>query len=216
MKSGEGEAMRETDSGPAHEGHGKRVSDSSAFGLPGLSNRSPANGDLVRLLIRYKAWANGITFPAILALPVGEALRPRATRFGNIVHTLNHVYVVDDIFRAHLEGRRHGYLARNTDEPPSLADLWDAVQALDQWYVSYATGLSDAGLRELVPFQFVDGGAGAMTRAEILLHVVNHGTYHRGFVGDMLYQVPAPFPANDLSVFLCASRDRSTAFGKSE
>lgn len=208
--------MRETDSGPAHEGHGKRVSDSSAFGLPGLSNRSPANGDLVRLLIRYKAWANGITFPAILALPVGEALRPRATRFGNIVHTLNHVYVVDDIFRAHLEGRRHGYLARNTDEPPSLADLWDAVQALDQWYVSYATGLSDAGLRELVPFQFVDGGAGAMTRAEILLHVVNHGTYHRGFVGDMLYQVPAPFPANDLSVFLCASRDRSTAFGKSE
>jgi len=41
-----------------------------------------------------------------------------------------------------------------------------------------------------------------MTREEILRHVVNHSTYHRGFVGDMLYQVPASSPANDLPVFL--------------
>ena len=195
--------MHETDSAPARERQGERVSASPAFGPPASSNRSPAYGDLLRFLIRYKAWANGITFPAILALPAGEALRPRATRFGNIVHTLNHVYVIDDIFRAHLEGRNHGYAARNTDETPALADLWEAVQALDQWYVTYAAGLSDATLGEMVQFQFVDGGAGAMTRAEILLHVVNHGTYHRGFVGDMLYQVPAAFPGNDLSVF-CA------------
>lgn len=203
MKSGEGDAMRETEPARVRGGHGERMPDSPAFGPLGLSDRTPAYGDFVRLLLRYKAWANGITFPAILALPAGEALRPRATRFGNIVHTLNHVYVVDDIFRAHLEGRNHGYAARNTDETPDLAGLWEAAQALDQWYVTYAAGLSDAALGEMVEFQFVDGGAGAMTRAEILLHVVNHGTYHRGFVGDMLYQVPAAFPGNDLSVF-CA------------
>jgi len=65
-------------------------------------------------MMRFKSWANGITFGTVMGLPAGEALRPRTTRFGNMVHTLNHVFVVDDIFRAHLEGREHGYAARNT------------------------------------------------------------------------------------------------------
>lgn len=165
----------------------------------------------VRMLTRYKAWANEITFETLMALPEGEALRPRPTRFGNMVHTLNHVYVIDDIFRAHLKGRPHGYTARNTDHTPSLPDLWAAVQAMDGWYIAYADGLTDQELAETVHFDFVGGGVGAMTREEILLHVVNHGAYHRGFVGDMLYQVPAAFPANDLPVFL---RDAASPSGR--
>ncbi len=158
--------------------------------------------DRVRMLMRYKAWANGITFSTVLALPDSEATRRRPTRFGNMVHTLNHVFVIDDIFRAHLEGRSHGYTARNTDHPPPLAELWPAVQAMDRWYVAFADGLSEPALRRLVRFTFVDGGPGAMTCEDILLHIVNHGTYHRGFVGDMLYQVPVFPPATDLPVFL--------------
>lgn len=156
----------------------------------------------LRMLTRYKAWANTITFRTILALPEAELVRPRPTRFGNIVHTLNHVHVIDDIFRAHLEGRRHNYTARNTDRPPPVAALWEQVRALDRWYIAYAAGLKAAALGETVRFEFVDGGAGAMTREAIILHVVNHGSYHRGFVGDMLYQVSMAFPANDLTVFL--------------
>jgi uncharacterized damage-inducible protein DinB len=156
----------------------------------------------VRMLTRYKAWANGITFDAVMALPESEALRARPTRFGNMVHTLNHVLVVDDIFRAHLEGRPHGYTSRNTEDTPPLSALWEAVQAMDRWYVAYADRLTGQALYETVDFEFVGGGRGAMTRQEILLHIVNHGTYHRGFVGDMLYQVPAASPANDLPVFL--------------
>lgn len=41
-----------------------------------------------------------------------------------------------------------------------------------------------------------------MTRAEILLHVVNHTTYHRGFVADMFYQIPSKPRTTDLPVFL--------------
>jgi len=32
--------------------------------------------------------------------------------------------------------------------------------------------------------------------------VVNHATYHRGWVADMFFQVPARNPATDLPVFL--------------
>ena len=41
-----------------------------------------------------------------------------------------------------------------------------------------------------------------MTRAEILLHVVNHSSYHRGHVGDMLYQSGIEPPTTDLPVYL--------------
>lgn len=41
-----------------------------------------------------------------------------------------------------------------------------------------------------------------MTCNEMILHVVNHGTYHRGFVGDMMYQAGVTPSATDLPVFL--------------
>ena len=41
-----------------------------------------------------------------------------------------------------------------------------------------------------------------MTREEIVLHLVNHSTYHRGYVGDMLKQVPYYRPANDLTMLV--------------
>ena len=166
----------------------------------GVSTASPLA--TVRMLVRYKAWADGVTYSAVRSLPEGEAIRPRVTRFGNIVHTLNHVFVIEDIFRAHLEGRKHDYTARNTEQTPPFEDLWRAVQEMDAWFVDYADSLTERDLCEMIHFEFVGGGQGAMTREEILLHVVNHGTYHRGFVADLLYQVPAESPANDLTVFL--------------
>jgi uncharacterized damage-inducible protein DinB len=62
--------------------------------------------------------------------------------------------------------------------------------------------MRDAELNGVVRFTFVGGGEGAMTRGEMLLHVVNHTSYHRGFVAEMFYQVPARPPTTDLPVFL--------------
>ena len=41
-----------------------------------------------------------------------------------------------------------------------------------------------------------------MSRGEILLHIVNHTTYHRGFVGEMIYGLKIPAPTTDLTVYL--------------
>lgn len=62
--------------------------------------------------------------------------------------------------------------------------------------------LCEEALLDVVNFQFVDGGKGMMSRSDMILHVVNHGTYHRGLVSDMMYQVPAVPKANDLTVYL--------------
>lgn len=155
-----------------------------------------------RTLARYNAWANALIFEAVARLPAGEATKPRQTLFRNMVHTLNHNYVIDRVFQAHLEGRGHGYDARNTADHPPLEELWRAQQELDAWYVAWSERLSAAELGEEVRFEFIGGGAGAMTRMEMLQHVVNHTTYHRGFVADLFYQVPARPPTTDLTVYL--------------
>ena len=41
-----------------------------------------------------------------------------------------------------------------------------------------------------------------MTRGDILLHIVNHKTYHRGWVADMFFQENVRPPATDLPVYL--------------
>ncbi|MBL4639833.1 MAG: DinB family protein [Kordiimonadaceae bacterium] len=158
--------------------------------------------DTCQMLMRFKRWSNAITYKTVAALPESESLKIRQTRFGSMVNTLNHVYVVDDIFRAHLLGQTHSYTARNTDTHPPVTVLWAKVQKMDDWYVAYTESLTDAALAEGVTFEFVGGGDGAMTRNEILQHIVNHGNYHRGFVGDMLYQANVTPPATDLPVFL--------------
>ena len=155
-----------------------------------------------RTLTRYNAWANERLFAAVAALPEGEATRPRRSVFKSMVHTLNHNYVIDRIFQAHLEGRSHGYKARNTEEHPPLAELWQAQRELDRWYVETYDGMPESQLNEKIGFQFVGGGEGAMTRGEILQHLVSHTAYHRGFVAQMFFDVPARPPITDLTVYL--------------
>lgn len=156
----------------------------------------------IRMLTRYTAWANTRIFEALTRLPEGVATAQRGSGAGNMLTTLSHAYVVDLIWQAHLEGRPHGFSTRNTDTPLGLQALRQAQANVDDWYIRYADGLTDAAHDEVVHFQFVDGGAGAMTRGEMLLHVVNHKTYHRGYVAEMLYQASFRPPTLDLPVFL--------------
>ena len=159
-----------------------------------------------RTLTRYNQWANKLVFEAAFKLPEEEVTKVRPTLFKNIVHSLNHNYVIDRIFQAHLEGREHGYTARNTAEWPPLEELWRAQQEVDAWYVRWSDALDEVDLDRRVDFKFVGGGEGSMTRGEIILHIVNHTSYHRGFVADLFHQIPARPPTTDLTVFLRDAR----------
>ena len=162
--------------------------------------------DTARMLTRYNAWSNRLMFDAVAALPPGEATKERRSLFRNIVHTLNHNYVIDLIWQAHLEGREHGFTARNTPDHPPLAELQVLQRKVDDWYIDWGNRMTDAALGEKMHFTLVGGNRGAMTRGEILLHVVNHTSYHRGFACDLFFQVPARPPIMDLPVFLRETR----------
>jgi uncharacterized damage-inducible protein DinB len=155
-----------------------------------------------RMLARYRLWADQLVFDAVAALPPGEATKERPTLFKTMVGTLNHNYLIDLVWQAHLEGRDHGFQARNVVLHEGLAELRTAQQALSQWYIDWSDRQSAQSLAEVVHFKFIGGEESAMSRGDILLHVVNHATYHRGWVAEMFFQVPARCPAADLPVYL--------------
>jgi len=126
---------------------------------------------------------------------------------------LNHTFVVDRIFAAHLTGARHDYAATNTDATPGLDELQSAVARSDRWYLDYVAGLTPADLAQHVSFTFMDGLAGRMSREEILAHLITHGGYHRGAIGRILLQASVQPPRDTYTVFLHRTQPERRSVG---
>lgn len=150
---------------------------------------------VLQSLFDYKAWANTELFD-VLETVSSEAELHTAIR------TLNHIYVVDRIFQAHLLGEPHGYEATNTKATPTLAELRSDVARTDAWYRQYVAGLSDGELAAKLDFSFTDGDSGRMSREEMLMHVITHGGYHRGNVGQLLKNIAIAPPRDIYTKFL--------------
>lgn len=148
-------------------------------------------------LFGYKTWANRELFALLAELPAEHA-DPLHT----CIRTLNHIYVVDRIFRAHLSGEARPFDATNTKSTPALAQLQSDVAATDAWYEQYVGGVAPSSLAEVIDFQFTDGDGGRMSREEILLHVITHGGYHRGNVGQVLKSISVAPPRDLYTKFL--------------
>ncbi|CAN7389962.1 MULTISPECIES: DinB family protein [Pseudomonas] len=155
-----------------------------------------------RMLADYKQWANQRLFDNLALLPPGEVEKERAGVFKNMIGTLNHIYVVDCIWQAHLEGRGHGFKTSHDLVHPELAVLRLAQQDVDRWYCNWSARQTDASLDKPLRFTFVSGESGTMTAGAMLLHVVNHASYHRGWVIQMYFEIPAMPPMTDLPIYL--------------
>lgn len=156
-----------------------------------------------QLLANYNAWADQTLFAAVAKLPEGDIYRQTTTLFRSMVGTLNHNYQVDLIWQAHLLGKKHAFSTRRDILHPKLEDLVRAQMAIDAWLIEWATQQTSSTLSETVAFRFVSGQDAKMRKGSMLLHVVNHKTYHRGWVSEMFFDVGAKPPETDLSVYLC-------------
>ena len=135
-----------------------------------------------RTLIHQKRWAtNGLS--AVIA---ENFERLAADDQVLIRRLLDHIQVVDEIFRHNLEARPHGYSAPRSAELPSLEALATSARATADWYVDYADALLPDEVDEPLAFSFANGKPARMTRGEMLLHVALHAAGHRGQVALLL------------------------------
>jgi uncharacterized damage-inducible protein DinB len=151
----------------------------------------------IHSLFSQKSWANNELFNVLATVTAEE----HTDTLHSAIRMLNHIYVVDRIFKAHLLGEQHGYAATNTDATPGLDELHFSVAETDAWYERYARGASENQLGESISFRFTDGDAGTMTRGEMLMHVITHG----GNVGQMLKFISVAPPRDLYTKFLHVS-----------
>ena len=131
-------------------------------------------------LFRYKAWANDELLTALARLGAESPISKLA------IKALSHTYVVDRIFAAHVQGKKHAYTSANLSELPTLEDLSADIRASDREYVDYVSALGHDQLAERIDFAFTDGDPGRMSREEMLMHVITHGVGHRGQVSAVM------------------------------
>ena len=156
---------------------------------PGATGRTRP---LMFSLMRIKRWADAELMKTVLELPALAGTREE----GYVTAIVRHFHTVDCIFKAHLLGLPHGYTSANPSEPATLTELWPRVATVDEWYVEYTRDLDERDQAEVLNVTFTDGKTLALTRLEILLHVMLHGAYHRGNIG-VLLRLSGAEPAPD-------------------
>ena len=153
--------------------------------------------NLLQTLYGYHAWANVDLFNKL------ESIDPdiHGTELQNALRLISHYYVVSRILAGHLQGIPHGFTSDNLEETPALDKLRTAVVSSDQRYLDYLGTVSAATLSEGVAFTFTDGDKGYMTREKMITYVALHGSYHRGEVGRILWQISITPPWDTFAVY---------------
>jgi uncharacterized damage-inducible protein DinB len=138
--------------------------------------------------LRYHRWATDRVLEETVVLPAGQLVTDFKSSFGSIYETLVHLYQSDAIWLARLEGRPTG--TRADYEAPGctyeLRDIWSGV--LDKM-TSWAESLSESGWSIERSYKTLAGLAYATPLWQMVLHIVNHGSHHRGQITTMLRQL---------------------------
>lgn len=158
-------------------------------------------------LFRHKAWANKEMFEAVRAVPEGaHPIEMTTIRF-----LLDHVSVVDRIFKARILGETPPFEGVLSPRPPRFPEMAEIVRETDQWFLDYVANADPAELSEPRDFVFVaDGMSGRMTREEMLAHVITHGGSHRGAVSRILETIKVAGPPDMMTTFVRVAREADT------
>jgi uncharacterized damage-inducible protein DinB len=153
----------------------------------------------IKVLWGFNAWADGLVFDAVARLSPQQYQPDMQSSHGGILGTL-----------AHIVSAERGWLARWTNDRPmqqlSLQDVASVEELRGHWQQvgekmqQFLGTLSDAKLQELMT---TTSQTGQVTNPywQMIQHVVDHSSYHRGQIVTMLRQLGVTPPSTGLIRF---------------
>jgi uncharacterized damage-inducible protein DinB len=153
------------------------------------------------LLVDYNYWARDRLLEAVAALTPEQFTRDMGNSFGSVRDTIAHICDAEFIWISRWKGEQPtGF--RKPDRMPDL----DAARAewaeLERGMRAALQALGPEGVERVMEYKDMRGAARTDVFWQMLQHVVNHGSYHRGQVTTMLRQLGAAPPKYmDLIVF---------------
>jgi uncharacterized damage-inducible protein DinB len=150
------------------------------------------------LHLAYTNWATRRLLNAAAAIPAEQLVHNFNTADRNIVGTLAHVFAADRIWLDRVNGRRRSMFIEDRDRDLSVLESeWPALHAAwRQWLENY-----NEDLNQPIAYHDMKGNLHQNLPWQIILHVVNHGTHHRGQVSGFLRVLGHTPPPLDLIVF---------------
>jgi uncharacterized damage-inducible protein DinB len=176
----------------------KRVGKEIAVGIgPGVST-----------MYAYNRWANERTLDAVSPLTSEQFTRTVGGSFGSLRDTLVHILSAEWIWLERCRGRSPKAMLSPTDFPDvaSLRSRWGQVSAEQR---EFYDAIAPEDLSKIVTYVNTKGETWSYPLEEVLWHVVNHGSYHRGQVTTALRQLGVAPAATDFLLFRDRASDRS-------
>ena len=150
--------------------------------------------------LRYSAWASERSLQSAAAVEHEELHRDLGNSFGGVYGTLVHIYQADAIWWDRLMGAN----TVNLDQykpPAEFGDFSKKWLALLEGYVAWGEKLTAAEWDRVVAYRNTKGEPFERAVWQIVLHVVNHATYHRGQITTMLRQLGRKPVGTDLITY---------------
>jgi len=156
--------------------------------------------EALRTHLDYTVWASRRLVNAASSLPAEELTRDFRSADHSILGTLVHVYAADRVWF----GRIHGNPPARFIDPENdmrLEVLQNDWPALYKRWQEWASGLSEDSIGSKISYKDLKGNPYETPLWQIVLHVVNHGTHHRGQVSGFLRALGHTPPPVDLIAY---------------
>ena len=155
--------------------------------------------DALRDLLDYTAWASMRLVEAAASLPDEQLTRDFGTADKSVLGTLVHTFAGDRVWVTRVEGETPAYFIRDEDRQISaLQKEWPEVHERWRRWIARQT---DAGAAEPIAYTDMRRNAYRQPPWQIVLHVVNHGTHHRGQAVGFLRSMGIAPPPVDMTVY---------------
>ncbi len=159
--------------------------------------------DEIRALYEYNAWANQRTLDACAELNDEQFTRVLGGSFPSVRDTLAHIMGAEWVWLERWSGRSPKSLPSAMDIQ-NLQDLRARWNDVNRTVMDFVASVSAADLARDIEYTNFAGHNFTYSLGSMMQHLVNHGTYHRGQVTNMLRTLGAKPRSTDLLRYLDA------------
>ena len=153
----------------------------------------------------YNLWANQKLCDAIINLTEEQQLQPVISSFSGIKNNLLHIWNAESIWWQRLK-LNENVIGPGAVSEYSVKELINNLSQQDKQWVEWITNASPAAIDHVFAYQNSKKEHFKQPVYQMLMHVFNHGTYHRGQIVTILRQLGIEkIPATD---FIVWSRNR--------
>lgn len=160
----------------------------------------------VGYLFAYNRWANATVLDAVSKLPAEQFARDLQSSHRSVRDTLAHILAAEWIWLERWKGVSPKALLIPTDFP-TVESVRKRLSEVENECAEFIDGLTDESLGEAITYTNTKGEQWTYPLGQMLQHVANHSTYHRGQIATMLRQLGAEVNPVDLLVFMDVTAD---------